>query len=207
MYQHSLRQFAQPITIIHPGEYLASAEDIIICTVLGSCIAVALRDETAGVGGLNHFMLSGSFRATPDGIYREGDSPPLYARQDAKYGMYAMELLINDLLKLGARKERLRAKVFGGASVMGIGNEAGCRVCRDNQSFALTYLDTEGIPILAQDLGGDAARKVLFFVKDGKVLLKKIKGTYQIIVSREEQEYRERIAAKTLEGGSITLFK
>ena len=206
MYQHAMRQFTQPITIIHPGEYLASDDDIIICTVLGSCIAVALRDEAAGVGGLNHFMLAGTFRTRADGIYREDSSAPLYTRPDAKYGMYAMELLINDLLKLGARKDRLNAKVFGGASVMGLDNEAGCRVCRDNQSFVLEYLKTEGIPILAQDLGGSSARKVLFFVKEGKVLLKKIQGSFQKLVSHAAQEYRARIAAKSAEQGSVTLF-
>jgi chemotaxis protein CheD len=102
MYDHRFSQFSQPVTIIHPGEYLATEDDIIIATVLGSCISVALRDEDRRVGGLNHFMLPG-----------ESYSRTHFESQSANYGMYAMELLINDLLKLGCRKNRLRAKVFG----------------------------------------------------------------------------------------------
>jgi chemotaxis protein CheD len=199
MFDHRLSAFEQTVTIIHPGEYLVSREDIIISTVLGSCIAVAMRDEVAGIGGLNHFMLPG--------ISGPGDrhsGPKAFATEDAKYGMYAMELLINDLLREGCRRDRLRSKVFGGAALLGFGSQGQRTVAEENIEFVMDFLETEKIPILATDVGGQEARKILFFVKSGKVLLKRITGTMTKIVNLEESTYRQRIKSK--ESGDIVLF-
>lgn len=195
MFAHKLAQFAQPITIIHPGEYLASSDDIIIATVLGSCISVALRDAKAQVGGLNHFMLPGYF-----------DDKSHFESQSAKYGMYAMEVLINDLLKLGCRKDRLRAKVFGGGSVLGRGSDRQNKVPKSNIDFVFDYLKTENIPIDSSDVGGRAARKILFFVQDGKVLLKRITGSFVTAVDIEERDYLDRIKRRQEAAGDVTLF-
>ena len=197
MYDHRLSPFSQSITVIHPGEYLVSEDDIIIATVLGSCVAVALRDEGKRIGGLNHFMLPGDF-----------DNQSHFESQSAKYGMYAMELLINDLLKMGCRKERLRAKVFGGGSVLGLGlgKDRISRVPKSNIEFAFDYLKTEGIPVDTSDTGGSAARKILFFVRDGKVLLKRISGTLIAAVEMEERDYYTRIQKRQERAGDITLF-
>lgn len=201
MYEHRITGFSQDVTVIHPGEYLSTADDIIIATVLGSCVAVALRDEKAGVGGLNHFMLPGSSseRLAPKG-------PEAFASDSAKYGMYAMELLINDMLKMGCKRERLVAKVFGGGAVLALAAGSHNSVPKSNIDFAFKFLEAEGIPILASDVGGTSARKVLFFARDGKVLLKRITGTLVAVVKREETTYMERILRKEESAGEVTLF-
>ncbi len=194
MYEHRLSRFDQAITIIHPGEYLATSADIIISTVLGSCISVALRDKSLSIGGMNHFMLPGSLETR-----NSMESP------NAKYGMYAMELLINDLLKLGCKRERLEAKVFGGGSVLGHGNNP-ASVPRSNIDFAFDFLKTEDIPVLSSDVGGREARKILFFAKSGKVLLKRITGTLIVAVEKEEEVYLKRIAEIQATSGDVILF-
>lgn len=199
MYSHHVLAFKQPITIIKPGEYLVTEEDIIISTVLGSCVAVALRDTNRAVGGLNHFMLPAAF------VSHRSSSDPLpdprdFLEDSARYGMYAMEILINSMFKLGCRREHLVAKVFGGASVLGFGHDNRKTVAQSNLEFIFEYLETEGIPVLASDVGGSEARKILFFVRNGKVLLKRIKGTYTALVAQEEAIYKERLVAKPVEG-------
>lgn len=184
----------RPFTILHPGEFLATVADIVIVTVLGSCVAVALRDTERAIGGLNHFMLPGTFHRSDR-----------FGSRSAKYGMYAMELLINDLMKLGARRERLVAKVFGGASMLGTGADRLNKVPRSNIDFALEYLATEGIPIAASDVGGTTARKILFYVRDGRVLLKRISGNVAAAIKLEESGYRTRIVERGT-AGSVTLF-
>ncbi len=210
MFSHRVLAYEQPITIIKPGEYLVSQEDIIISTVLGSCIAVALHDVNTGSGGLNHFMLPAAFthqhtatQGTPMPII-ESD-PRDFLEESARYGMYAMEVLINGLLRLGCRRDRLAAKVFGGASVLGFGRDGRKTVAQSNIDFVFEYLKTEKIPIIASDVGGSDARKILFFVKEGKVLLKRIRGTYTNLVAKEEQIYEERLKAKPVEG-SVHFF-
>lgn len=170
------------MVIIHPGEYVVTAEDCVLCTVLGSCVAVALYDRTAGLGGLNHFMLPGAMHRS------------LEASQSAKYGMYAMELLVNELLRKGARREKLEAKAFGGGSVLGDGQEAASGISRSNVEFVLEYLATEGIPLRSSDLGGTQARKILYFTADSSVLLKRYGGKAVVKVEREENRYLEALA-------------
>lgn len=210
MYSHRVLAYEQPITIIKPGEYLVSQEDIIISTVLGSCIAVAMYDGSTGSGGLNHFMLPAAFvhqHSTQPGCAGpiiEAD-PRDFLEDSARYGMYAMEVLINGLLRLGCRRDHLVAKVFGGASVLGFGKDGRKTVAQSNIDFVFEYLETEKIPIIASDVGGSDARKILFFVKEGKVLLKRIKGTYTNLVAQEEQIYEERLKAKPVEG-SVHFF-
>jgi len=194
MYEHRLSRFEQSITIIHPGEYLSTSADIIISTVLGSCISVALRDSALSIGGLNHFMLPGSLETR-----NTMESP------NAKYGMYAMELLINDLLKRGCKRDRLEAKVFGGGSVLGHGSNPG-GIPKSNIDFAFDFLQTEGIPVLSSDVGGREARKILFFVKSGKVLLKRITGTLIVAVEKQEEVYLKRIAEIQAKSGEVILF-
>lgn len=210
MYSHRVIAYEQPITIIKPGEFLVSQDDIIISTVLGSCIAVAIQDTKTCSGGLNHFMLpSAFFHRHP---VRHGDPGPVidsdprdFLEESARYGMYAMEVLINGLFQLGSRRDTLVAKVFGGASVLGFGKDGRKTVAQSNIDFVFEYLETEKIPIIASDVGGSVARKILFFVKNGKVLLKRIHGTYTNLVVQEEHIYEERLKAKPVEG-SVHFF-
>lgn len=141
-----------------PGEYFVHAEDILIMTTLGSCIAACLWDREARVGGLNHFML-------PEG--RSGSG---------RYGAYAMEVLINELLKLGATRPTLEAKVFGGAQVsdgpdmLNIGER--------NTEFVFEYLKAEHIPMVSSDVRGSAPRKLCFMPVSGMALVKRLTAAH-----------------------------
>lgn len=137
-----------------PGEYYVDDEDLLVMTTLGSCIAACLWDGRARVGGMNHFML-------PDG---EGDS--------GRYGAYAMELLINRLLKSGAARERLEAKVFGGGRV--IAGLDSAQVGERNTRFVLDYLRAERIPVVSKDVLDAFPRKVCFFPASGKAMVKRL---------------------------------
>jgi chemotaxis receptor (MCP) glutamine deamidase CheD len=126
------KQFESDAAKLLPGEYYVTRNDMVLVTVLGSCVAACIRDVNSGVGGMNHFMLpdSGSDRGTP-------------ASESARYGAFAMEVLVNELLKLGARRPNLEAKVFGGGAVMSGLTQA--NVGERNAAFVLEYLQTEGI--------------------------------------------------------------
>lgn len=181
--------------IIHPGEYYATDEDVIISTVLGSCIAVTLWDPTTRLGGMNHFMLPGELH-----------SRAFFQEESGRYGMFAMELLINDLLKRGARRSELIAKVFGGGHVLH--STSGTRIPDSNIEFALNFLETERIPIKSQNVGGTEARKVLFFPTTSRVLLKRFGGAPVTSVEREEERYLATIKQrpKQAHGDEVTLF-
>jgi chemotaxis protein CheD len=175
---------------ILPGEYYVTGKDMLIVTVLGSCVAACIRDPLTGVAGMNHFML-------PDG----GSHGVLSA--SARYGSFAMELLINQLLKLGARRSALEAKVFGAGNVLralSAGN-----VADRNAAFVLDYLKTENIPIVAQDLGGTQPRKVYQFVKTGKVRVKRITETRNDTIFERERNYRSQLV-QTEPAGDVELF-
>ena len=151
---------------ILPGEYYVTRRDMVLVTVLGSCVAACIRDRVSGIGGMNHFML-------PDNNCDSGDPTSISAR----YGNYAMEMMINQLLKMGARRENLEAKVFGGGGVFRrlVTADVGVR----NAEFALNYLHVEGVAVVGQDLLESYARKVYFFPNSGRVLVKKIRTMHQ----------------------------
>lgn len=179
---------------ILPGEYYVSQRDMVLVTVLGSCVAACLRDPVAGVGGMNHFMLAGG------GPNRSGD---VMRFDSGRYGAYAMEVLVNQLLKLGARRERLEAKVFGGGSVLD--GFTTTQVGRDNAAFVRGYLVVEGIPIVAEDLEDIHPRKVYFFPRTGRALVRKLKHMHNDTLGRREEAYRARLA-KTRIAGDVELF-
>lgn len=185
------RYFDREAVKILPGEYYVTTGDKMIVTVLGSCVAVCLRDRFGAGGGMNHFLLPN------DG----GEGGLLNA--SARYGVYAMELLINHLLKLGAQRSRLEAKVFGGGNVLkGLTvNNVGQR----NAEFVLEYLHNEGIPVLAQDLLDEYPRKVYFFPDTGKVMVKKIKSVHNSTILDRESEYRMRVKYNQ-PSGDVELF-
>lgn len=169
-----------------PGEYFVANENMVIMTVLGSCIAACLWDSRAHIGGMNHFML-------PDGDM---------ADSSGRYGSYAMEVLINEMLKLGARRETMQAKIFGGAQVMH--NFTTMNVGERNTSFVLNYLHTERIPIVSEDVLDIYPRKVVFFPVTGKAMVKRLAHAHPDVA----QEVRGNAAtvAKSNAGGSVDLF-
>ncbi len=177
------RQFQRHARKILPGEFYATRQDEVIVTVLGSCVAACLMDPVAMVGGMNHFML-------PLGR-ADQDRDVFFA---ARYGAAAMEYLINDLLHLGAERDRLVAKAFGGGRVMeGLSDVGG-----QNALFVRTYLQQEGIPLWSEDLGGTCPRKVYFFPHSGQVLVKRLDHVHNRTIQEREAVYLRHVA----EGGA-----
>lgn len=145
------------ITIVQ-GDYAVSADpNLMMTTVLGSCVAVCLYDEKAGVGGMNHFLLATSGAAKSD---------------DLKYGVNAMELLINRVLGAGGDRTMLRAKLFGGARMTEHAGEIGA----SNAAFAEEFLEREGITCVSQSLGGAHARRVQFIPSTGAARQMQVAG-------------------------------
>ena len=177
---------------ILPGEYYYTGKNMLIVTVLGSCVSACIRDRITGLGGMNHFML-------PDGGGDTGS--PVSASM--RYGTFAMEILINDLLKAGARRENLEAKVFGGGAVLR--GFTAMNVGQRNAEFVMQFLKTERIPVLAEDLNDIHPRKVYFFPKTGKVLVKKLMQTQNDTVAKRELDYARRLKVAPV-GGEIDLF-
>ncbi|WP_253716896.1 chemotaxis protein CheD [Sphingomonas sp. AP4-R1] len=137
----------------------STALDVSFTTVLGSCIAVCLHDRGAAVGGMNHFLLA-------DYAPLAGEDPQLLSR----YGVHAMELLINAMMHRGGRRDHLKARIYGGASMRdGLGN-----IGERNTEFARTFLRREGIPVLGEEVGGNAARRIEFLPALGRARCKSI---------------------------------
>ena len=172
-----------------PAEYVATDQPVALVTLLGSCVAACLYDPAATIGGMNHFMLPG------------GDTGNSSC---ARYGMNAMELLINDLLKRGARRSRLQAKVFGGGNVLNgfYSDPIGTR----NARFVLEYLSAENIPVRAQDLGDVHARKVGFFPQTGRTLVKRLPSTRDDGIVDVERALYGRLTTRAPASGGVELF-
>ena len=186
------RQFEVPAVNVLPGEYYATDTSEMVVTVLGSCVSVCLRDRYSGIGGLNHFLLPHD---------RSADISPL--NESARYGVYAMELLVNHLLKLGAQRCYLEAKVFGGGKV--IKDFTFCNVGERNVEFVLQHLNSEGIPVVAKDVLDIYPRKVHFFPSTGKVMLKKINSLHNRTLIERENKYLKQVEQKPAVG-EVNLF-
>jgi chemotaxis protein CheD len=177
---------------IFPGQYFVTDRDIVLATVLGSCVAACIRDPAAGVGGMNHFLLPQTL----------SDTNP--ASRSARYGTYAMEVLVNRLIRHGARKQTMEAKVFGGGSVMPDLRTSG--VGESNARFIVDYLSKEGIPVAAQDLLDECARKIYFFPATGRVLVKKLRQLHNDTVLARELDYSRQLMMADM-SGEVELFK
>jgi chemotaxis receptor (MCP) glutamine deamidase CheD len=177
---------------IHIGGIFASREPAVVRTVLGSCVSACVFDPLTNVGGINHFML-------PDGDNESGTP--------TRYGINAMEVLINEVMKLGGERRRLRAKVFGGGHVLNI-QSVGPAVPERNAVFVKEFLATEKIPILSQRLGGVNPLQIHFFTHSGKVLLRILGGRDEEIAGEEERYRVEAVKTVARRGGdeSVTLF-
>ncbi len=169
-----------------PGEYFVANEELLIMTTLGSCIAACLWDRNARIGGLNHFML-------PEGNDGSG-----------RYGSYAMEILINQMLKCGAQRGSLEAKVFGGGAV--IAGMDSSRVGERNTAFVIDYLKTERIPIVAKDVLDVYPRKVCFRPVSGKAMVKRLATANTDALAAQERAAARRPAPGESGAGSVDLF-
>jgi chemotaxis protein CheD len=170
-----------------PGEYYVSADDLVVMTVLGSCIAACIWDPRVRVGGMNHFML-------PEGGSDSG----------GRYGSYAMELLINELMKQGARRETMQAKVFGGGAVMS--SFTTMNVGERNTKFVLDYLQTERIAVVSKDVLDVHPRKVCFFPATGQAMVKRLASSNTDALETQERKGNAATVVTSTAGGSIDLF-
>lgn len=186
------RDFGRNGVKVLPGEFFVSDEDIVITTVLGSCVAACIWDRQAGIGGMNHFMLPGGESG------REVDPTGLAGR----YGVFAMEQLINELIKRGGRKANFEAKVFGGGQVLR--NMTSINIGERNAQFVEQFLRTEGIRIGARDLLDVHPRRVAFFPATGRALCKKLAQADASLVAAEQQ-YNAKLSAARV-GGDVELF-
>lgn len=169
------REFDISAVKLLPGEYYVTSKDMALTTVLGSCVSACVRDSTAGIGGMNHFMLP-----------QDADPTSRGAAAAMRYGAYAMEVLLNELLKGGARRERLEAKVFGGGAVLA--NMTTLNIGDRNADFVLRYLQTEQVRVVAQDLRGSLPRRINYFPLTGRVTVRKLRRQDDaLLVQHDEQ--------------------
>jgi chemotaxis protein CheD len=185
------REFNTTAAKIGPGEYYVTQRDMLIVTVLGSCVSACLRDPTTQIGGMNHFMLP-----------EHGGDPDSPLSGSARYGAYAMEVLINNLIGMGARRDKLEAKLFGAGRVMQGMSDIG----KSNAAFAQEYLRRERIPVLAEDLCNPYPSKIYFFPHTGRVLVKRLKTLRNDTIFTREQNYAARLDRMPV-AGEADLFK
>ena len=177
---------------IHIGGLHASRRPTVVQTTVGSCVAVCLYDPGERVGGMNHILLPG--RAD----LKHFDSA-------ARYGINAMELLINKIMRLGGKRDQLIAKVFGGGHILpSISKENG--VGRKNTEFIMEFLQAEAIRVIAHDLGGHESRRIYFHTDTGDVFLKRIFSKYQPNIALEEKRVMRKIRKEAEKPTNVTLF-
>jgi chemotaxis protein CheD len=194
LYRFYSEKLKKTLIMLRAGEYYATSNGEVLYTVVGSCIATCIYDKGKGLGGMNHFLLPGMVH--PD---------EMLSSELGRYGMFAMELLIGELIKLGARREGLQAKVFGGGKVLRFRSNDG-DVTGSNIRFAKKFLELEGIPAVKEDLGGNNGRKILFFSESDRVLLKRFDIKKERRFFEDEEAYKARVFQKRLEKSPVILF-
>ena len=177
---------------VFPGEfYTTNKSDEVLVTILGSCVSACIRDPRLGIGGMNHFML-----AEGEAQSWGGDA------KSTRYGNFAMEKLVNELIKAGASRNSLEIKVFGGGNVTDTRNAIGTQ----NAEFVLKYLESEGLSCAAQDLGGIYPRRIHYYPATGRVVRRILAGTENSSVAKQENEYAGRLSTRKV-AGDIELFE
>ncbi len=180
---------------ILPGEYYVTHNHEMITTVLGSCVSACIRDRLFGVGGMNHFMLPVSI----DGKGWGGEDDLVSTAM--RYGNYAMEHMINEILRHGGHRRHLEAKIFGGARIVENLSDVG----RRNIEFVRSYLETEGIDVAGESVGDIYPRKVVYIPATGRAYVKRIKDLHNDTLIVREDKYRSEISRQPV-GGEVELF-
>ena len=178
-----------------PGEYYVTKNDEAVYTTLGSCISACIRDRVSGIGGMNHFMLPASASADKDSWRSTSLS------EATRYGNFAMEHLINGILKNGGLKQNLEVKIFGGGRIMENMTDVGMR----NIIFVRDYLQTEGLKVVSEDVGDIFPRMVVYFPNTGKVRVKRLRSLHTNTIAAQETQYLETIKGTSV-SGDIELF-
>jgi chemotaxis protein CheD len=177
-----------------PGEFYVSGQEEMISTVLGSCVSACVRDAERRIGGMNHFML-------PEPMGGERNDWSSAVGRAARYGSDAMEQLINAVLKAGGRREALTVKIFGGGRVLAQMTDVGQR----NIAFVKRYLETEGLPLVAADVGDIYPRQLQFFPASGRVRVRQLRSQRDAELAANEQRYLKRLANDPIKG-EVELF-
>ncbi|KZN31874.1 chemoreceptor glutamine deamidase CheD [Pseudoalteromonas luteoviolacea] len=161
-----------------PGEFYVSKNDELISTVLGSCIAACVYDEKLGIGGMNHFMLPGAQNMKEITNVHSDDF-------NCRYGNWAMEYLINEVLKNGASRDNLKVKLFGGGKIISAMTDIGV----GNIRFANAYVEEENLNLVSHDVGGPWPRKVVFHPQSGTAKVKKLRQMHNDTIEKREVKY------------------
>ena len=182
---------------ILPGEFYVTKQDEAISTVLGSCISACIWDTKMHIGGMNHFMLP----IKGDNVGHNGwQNNNNYT---CRYGLWAMEYLINEILKYGGSRNNLEVKLFGGGRVMkNFTSDVGAQ----NIMFAQEYLQNEELPVVSSDVGGEWPRKVLFYPSTGKALVKRLQTTHNDTIQRRELQYKDSLEKPSAPDTDVELF-
>lgn len=173
-----------------PGEYCVSKDDIVIGTILGSCVSACLYDSVNRIVGMNHFLLSGK---------QNNDTDKIWLSEAGRYGIHSMEIIINGMLRLGADKKNMRAKAFGGASILPTRDRKNgfASVGETNSRFVIEFLKNEGIRLVSSDLGGYEGRAIRFHSSDYAVFQRKIKRIIMPDLAVREEKYWQRETRKS----------
>jgi chemotaxis protein CheD len=180
-----------------PGEFYVTRHDEAIATVLGSCISACISDRSLGYGGMNHFMLPEDASGSPAADRWMDPATGLATR----YGTHAMERLINELLKLGGRRERFEIKLFGGGRILASMTDVGAR----NVAFVREYLKSEGLKIAAEDLGEIYPRRIIYFPESGRVRVRRLQPLEATAIADRERRYQGDLVRDS-GGGDVELF-
>jgi len=197
-YQHIKRYWdayqSSYVAKVMPGELYVTQEDEILTTVVGSCISACIRDKQRGIGGMNHFMLP-SRTGLVDGNWQNTQ-----VNSATRYGNYAMEHVINEILKYGGRRQSLEVKLFGGGQIM----QNMANIGQQNIDFIRAYIQLEQLNLLAEDLGDIYPRKILYYPHTGRVRVKKLRSMAQSVLEREKI-YQRSLEKQSL-GSDVELF-
>lgn len=180
---------------ILPGEYYVTKNDESVYTTLGSCISACIRDRVLGIGGMNHFMLPSTDLAEADAWKAASLSA------STRYGNYAMEHLINEIMRNGGKRQNLEVKVFGGGRILANMTDVGQR----NIAFVRDYLKTEGLQVVSEDVGEIFPRMVVYFPASGRVRVKRLRSLHNNTIASQEKSYIESIREKPV-SGDVELF-
>jgi chemotaxis protein CheD len=199
-YEHIRRywdhHYGSYVAKILPGEYYVTYQNEILMTVVGSCVSACIRDSIYGIGGMNHFLLPAHTPST----YGKWERTSVSAA--CRYGNFAMENMINEILKHGGQRQNLEVKLFGGGRIVANMSNIG----QQNIDFVKNYIRMEGLTLLAEDLGDIYPRKIVFFPSNGRVRVKKLRAMEQASIEMErENKYRQTLENKPVEG-DIDLF-
>lgn len=195
-------RFSRHAIVLMPGDfYVAHEKGEVIVTTLGSCVSACIRDKRSGIGGMNHFLLPRDLNAAPKDVKSWMFE---YDNKSSRYGSVAMELLINEIVKMGGQRTNFEAKIFGGSN-LGIKSTSTMSVGNKNVAFVKEYLHSEGIPVIGEDVGNSWPLKIYYIPEIGKTYVKQLKNADNENIVKQENNYSKELENKDIKGSIIYL--